>query len=69
VQHSGAYWIYTVPEALHVSGINYGKMPLLGLAGFPPFALELHAFYVLLKVILGGTHVFGGPQTRQLTTS
>ena len=69
VQHDGAYWIYTVPEALRIFGIHYGKMPLLGLAGFPPFALELHAFYLVLKDLLGGTSTFGGPQRGQLTTS
>jgi len=69
VQHDGAYWIYTIPEALRVFGIHYGKMPLLGLAGFPPFALELHAFYLILKALLGGTTIFGGPQSGRLTTS
>ncbi len=69
VQYDGAYWIYTVPQALRVFAIHYGKMPLLGLAGFPPFALELHAFYLVLKALLGGTRIFGGPQKGQLTTS
>jgi hypothetical protein len=69
VQHNGAYWIYSVPEALRVFGIHYGKMPLLGLLGFPPFALELQAFYQVLKTLLGGKPVFGGPQAGQLTTS
>jgi len=68
-QHDGAYWVYTVPEALRVFGSHYGKMPLLGLLGFPPFAIELHAFYQALKALLGGRSVFGGPQTGQLTTS
>ncbi len=67
VQHNGAYWIYTIPQALRVFGIHYGKMPLLGLAGFPPFALELHAFYQVLKTLLGGRALFGGPQAGQLT--
>jgi hypothetical protein len=69
VLHNGGHWIYTIPQALRVFGIHYGKMPLLGLAGFPPFALELHAFYLVFKALLGGTTVFGGPRTGQLTTS
>jgi hypothetical protein len=69
LQHSGAYWVYTIPEALRVFSIHYGKMPLLGLLGFPPFALELHAFYLGLRTMLGGAPVFGGPQTPRLTPS
>jgi hypothetical protein len=69
VLHDGGHWIYTIPQALRVFGLHYGKMPLLGLGGFPPFALELHAFYVVLRSLLGGTRVFGGPKTGQLTTS
>jgi hypothetical protein len=69
VLHDGGHWIYTVPEALRVSGLHYGKMPLLGLGGFPPFAVELQAFYLVLRSLLGGTRIFGGPQTRLLTTS
>ncbi len=68
-QHDGAYWVYTVPQALRLFGIHYGKMPVLGLLGFPPFAVELHAFYQALKALLGGKSVFGGPQTGKLTTS
>jgi hypothetical protein len=29
-------------------------MPVLGLLGFPPFALELFAAYVFLREVLGG---------------
>jgi hypothetical protein len=67
--HDGAYWVYTVPQALRVFGIHYGKMPLLGLLGFPPFALELHAFYRVFKALLGGQDVFGSSPANQLTTS
>ncbi len=55
----GGHWLYTIPQALRVFGWHYGQMPLLGLGGFPPFALELFAFYSLLKVMLGGDRVFG----------
>ena len=49
----GAFWIYTVPQPLRIFGLHFGKMPLLGLLGFPPFAVELHAFYVFLQHALG----------------
>jgi hypothetical protein len=34
-------------------------MPLLGLLGFPPFALELSAMLALARRLLGGDRVFG----------
>ncbi len=58
--HYGAYWVYTIPQALRLFGLHYGQMPALGLGGFPPFALELHAFYLTFKALLGGARVFGG---------
>lgn len=61
---SGAYWIYTFPSALRPLGLRYGQMPLLGLLGFPPFALELHAFYQLLRQMLGGERIFGTARNR-----
>ncbi len=60
----GAYWIYTFPGALRPLGLRYGQMPLLGLLGFPPFALELHAFYQLLRQMLGGERIFGSSRDR-----
>jgi len=57
--HQGAYWVYTIPQPLRVLGLHYGQMPLMGLGGFPPFALELAAFYAWLKHMLGGERVFG----------
>ena len=39
---AGAKWIYTVP---FTENIKYFEMPLLGLLGFPPFALECFAMY------------------------
>jgi hypothetical protein len=56
--HDGAYWVYTIPEALRVWGLHYGQMPALGLGGFPPFALELAAFYSLFRHLLGGDRVY-----------
>lgn len=50
----GGHWIYKVPEPLRVFGWHYGKMPVLGLLGFPPFAMELWAFYLFLMRMLGG---------------
>ncbi len=55
----GAYWIYTIPEALRLFGWHFGQMPLLGMLGFPPFALELHAMYFFLREMLGGERVLG----------
>jgi len=55
----GAYWVYTIPQPLRIFGLHYGKMPLLGLLGFPPFALELHAFYQFFRKCFGGDHLFG----------
>lgn len=56
--YDGAYWVYTIPQALRLFGLHYGQMPLLGLGGFPPFALELAAFYLLFRHLLGGDRVF-----------
>ncbi|MEW6566973.1 MAG: hypothetical protein AB1449_02165 [Chloroflexota bacterium] len=55
----GAYWVYTVPQPLRVFGWHFGQMPVLGLLGFPPFALELFAFYYLLRRLLRGDRLFG----------
>jgi hypothetical protein len=59
VRAGGAYWVYTVPHALRVFGWHFGQMPVLGLLGFPPFALELFAAYQLLREMLGGSRLFG----------
>jgi hypothetical protein len=48
----GAYWVYTIPDALRVSGLHFGQMPVLGLLGFPPFALELSCLYTLFRSLL-----------------
>ena len=55
----GAYWVYIFPEELRPFGLKYGQMPVLGLLGFPPFALELFAFYYIIRESLGGDRVFG----------
>jgi hypothetical protein len=60
----GAYWVYTIPQPLRIFGWHYGMMPVLGLLGFPPFAWELHAFYHLLRRILGGDRVFGAESSQ-----
>ncbi|MFQ5921944.1 MAG: hypothetical protein ACE5M4_03805 [Anaerolineales bacterium] len=59
VAAGGAYWVYLIPEELRPFGLTYGQMPLLGLLGFPPFALELFAFYYLIRESLGGDRIFG----------
>lgn len=55
----GAHWVYTFPEPLRFTGLQFGQMPLIGLAGFPPFALELLVFYRLLHRLSGGERVLG----------
>jgi hypothetical protein len=59
VAAGGAYWVYLFPEELRPFGWTYGQMPLLGLLGFPPFALELFAFYTFIRESLGGDRIFG----------
>ncbi|HEY71320.1 MAG TPA: hypothetical protein G4O08_12135 [Anaerolineae bacterium] len=48
----GAHWIYTMPDALRIFGLHFGKMPVLGLFGFPPFALELFVLYAFFRKVL-----------------
>ncbi len=59
VAAGGAYWVYLIPDELRPFGLTYGQMPVLGLLGFPPFALELFAFYTIIRESLGGDRVFG----------
>ncbi len=49
--HGGAGWLYTMPSLIHnlFFGLHYGKMPVAGLLGFPPFALESFALYYFLR--------------------
>jgi hypothetical protein len=54
---AGGHWIYTIPDLLRPFDLHYGKMPMLGLLGFPPFALELWVFYVFLHKMLGGSPI------------
>ncbi len=55
LRFGGAGWLYTMPDLIHnlVFGWHYGKMPLAGLLGFPPFALECFAIYYFLRWALG----------------
>jgi hypothetical protein len=55
----GAFWVYTIPQPLRIFNLHFGKMPVLGLLGFPPFAIELYIFYHLFRTSLGGDRVFG----------
>ena len=50
----GAGWLYTMPSLIHnlFFGLHYGKMPVAGLLGFPPFALESFALYYFLRWVL-----------------
>jgi hypothetical protein len=50
-----AGWRYTVPWPLDFAQwAHYFRMPVLGLFGFPPFALECYAMYQFLRRMLGG---------------
>jgi hypothetical protein len=51
----GAGWLYTMPSAIQnlVFGLHYGKMPVAGLLGFPPFALESFALYYFMRWAFG----------------
>ncbi len=62
----GGHWIYLVPEPLRIFGFHYGKMPLLGMLGFPPFALELFTMYHFLRKILDGDRLLGRPKDGEL---
>jgi hypothetical protein len=46
---AGAKWIYTVP---FTKNLKYFEMPVLGLLGFPPFALECFAMYHFTRRLL-----------------
>ena len=59
VAAGGAFWVYLIPQELRPFGLAFGQMPVLGLLGFPPFALELFAFYTLIRESLGGDRIFG----------
>ena len=50
---AGAKWIYTVP---FTENLKYFEMPLLGLLGFPPFALECFALYHFTRGLLNGSY-------------
>lgn len=45
----GTKWIYNVPILPHV---RIFEMPILGFGGFPPFAVECFAMYVLVRRLL-----------------
>jgi hypothetical protein len=57
--YGGGHWVYTIPDALRVFDLHYGQMPVLGLLGFPPFAVELYAFYRLIRSLLDGERLLG----------
>lgn len=58
-QAQGAFWVYTIPQPLRIFGLHFGKMPVLGLLGFPPFAIELYLFYQFFRKCCGGDRIFG----------
>jgi len=66
LRSGGGHWLYLVPEPLRIFGLHYGKMPLLGMLGFPPFALELFTMYYFLRKILDGDQLLGKPVNGEL---
>lgn len=66
LQYGGGHWLYLVPEPLRIFGLHYGKMPLLGMLGFPPFALELFTMYHFLRKFLDGDRLLGKPVNGEL---
>lgn len=48
-----AGWRYTIPWPLDF-GVYYFRMPILGMLGFPPFAMECYAMYHFLRHMMGG---------------
>jgi len=51
---AGAKWIYTVP---FTKNLKYFEMPVLGLLGFPPFALECFAMYHFTRRLVARTAI------------
>ena len=54
---AAAGWRYTIPWPLDF-GVYYFRMPILGMLGFPPFALECYAMYHFLRRMLGGDRLW-----------
>ncbi len=54
LSQGGAGWLYTMPAPIQnlVFGLHYGQMPVAGLLGFPPFALECFALYYFVRLVL-----------------
>ncbi len=52
-RRGGGHWVYTVPDGLRVFDLHYGQMPIMGMLGFPPFALELYLMYHFARSLLG----------------
>jgi hypothetical protein len=48
---AAAGWRYTLPWPLDF-GVHYFRMPILGMLGFPPFALECYAMYHFVRAML-----------------
>jgi len=48
----GGHWIYTIPTGLRPFNLHFGQMPVLGLLGFPPFAIELFVVYLFVRKML-----------------
>ena len=57
--HGGGHWIYTVPEELRIFNLHYGQMPVLGMLGFPPFAVELYVLYLTLRNVFEVGRIMG----------
>ncbi|MEJ2011896.1 MAG: hypothetical protein P8X64_06680 [Anaerolineales bacterium] len=55
----GGHWVYKVPEQLRIFGWHYGQMPILGMLGFPPFAVEIYVLYQTVRSVLDVDRLLG----------
>jgi hypothetical protein len=55
-QHHGLYWIYNINEIYWKAGfgLHWGKMPILGFLGYPPFIWECYALFELVEWTMHG---------------
>ncbi len=52
--------MYTLPDPFKLFGLHFGRMPVPGPFGFPPFAVELYAFYAMVREHVGEDRCLAG---------
>lgn len=61
--HHGLYWHYNLNQ-LYVNmgfGLHWGKMPILGFLGYPPFIWECYALFELVEWTMHGDELWKVP--------